>query len=52
MIKADTNNERFYIKFGCSEFSSYNFMSQNRVTQNDNTLRITNSKIFIENFDF
>ena len=52
MIKADTNNERFYIKFGCSEFSSYNLMSQNRVTQNDNTLRITNSKIYIENFDF
>ena len=31
-----------------SEFSSYELELQNRVTQNDVILRVTNSKIFIE----
>ena len=31
-----------------SEFSSYEIELQNRVTQNKVTLRVTNSKIFIE----
>ena len=31
-----------------SEFSSYEFELRNRVTQNDVTLRITNSKMFTE----
>ena len=33
-----------------SEFSSYEIGLQNRDTQNDVTLRVTNSKIFIEIF--
>ena len=31
-----------------SEFSSYEIKLQNRVTQNDVTLRVINSEIFIE----
>ena len=31
-----------------TEFSSYKIELQNRVMQNDVTLRVTNSKIFIE----
>ena len=31
-----------------SEFSSYEIELRNRVTQNDVTLQVTNSKIFIE----
>ena len=34
--------------YGGSEFSSYEIELQNQVTQNDVTLRVTNSKIFIE----
>ena len=33
---------------GGSEFSSYEIELQNRVTQNDVTLRVTNSEIFVE----
>ena len=33
---------------GCSEFSSYEIELRNRLTQNDSTLRATNSKIFKE----
>ena len=33
---------------GGSEFSSYEIELRNRVTQNDVTLRVANSKIFIE----
>ena len=32
----------------CSEFSSYEIELQNRVTQNDVTLRVTNWKTFIQ----
>ena len=38
---------RYRQKWG-SEFSSYKIELQNRVTQNDATLRVTNSKMFIE----
>ena len=39
----------FEIHFNINEeFSSYELELQNRVTQNDVTLRLTNSKIFIE----
>ena len=34
-------------KRGGSEFSGYEIELQNRVTQNDVTFRVTNSKIFI-----
>ena len=38
----------FIIEYCGSEFSSYETELQNRVTQNDVTLRVTNSKMFIE----
>ena len=38
------------IYYRVSEFSSYEIELRNRVTQNDVTLRVTNSKIFIETF--
>ena len=35
-----------------TEFSSYKIELQNRVMQNDVTLRVTNSKIFYRNSSF
>ena len=44
----DTKNVRYGGIFRGSEFSSYEIELRNRVTQNDVTLRVTNSNIFVE----
>ena len=44
--KVSENHVEFY-QWG-SEFSSYQIELRNRVTQNDVTLPVTNSKMFIE----
>ena len=42
------NGEKSQKEHGGSRFSSYKIELQNRVTQSDVTLRVTNSKIFLE----
>ena len=41
-------NVKLHLKLRGSEFSSYEIELRNLATQNNTTLRVTNSKIFIE----